>query len=195
MPDQLPLWDPYRDDFLPGVESYVTHHDADVIVSNSLHSDDWPTTPAPIFASEDDPYYPGPDEPFVPPPEHVAIVTLKRNALRDASQLIGTLPLAGRKTEAELPLAFPRTGLRDAEGNAVSSTLIPKAVERATAFLAAHLVKQRQLGEHAAMFVSNRVGESSAVYRAPSLDDLPRHVRKTLEPFLRGSASYSPVSP
>jgi hypothetical protein len=195
MSDDTPIWDPYRDDFLPGVESYVTHRDADLIVSNSLHDDDWPTTPAPIYASADDPYYPGPDEPFVPPPEHVAIVALKRNALRDASQLIDTLPLAGRKTEAELPLAFPRTGLRDEEGNAVSSTVIPKLVERATAFLAAHLVKQRQFGDAPATFVSSRVGESSAVYRKPSLDDLPRHVRKTLEPFLRGSSSYASVRP
>ena len=185
------VWNPYEDDFLPGVESYVTLQTADELLSASLHGEDWGNTPLTITDAPDDPYF---NDPFSPPAEFVATVRAKRAALRDASQIITGLPLAGRKAPGGLPLAFPRTGLRDADGCAVSATTIPAAVQCATAYLAAHLLKSRRDGSaEAERFMSNRVGQSEAVFRTPSLDNLPRHVRALLNPFLHGGATWAPV--
>jgi hypothetical protein len=193
MPSPDILWDPYADDFLPGLESFITLQVADELLAKSLHGDDWGPTPLPINDDEDDPFF---TDPFTPPAAHVAVINRKRAALRDASGLIATLPFAGRKSATDLPLAFPRTGLRDHEGSPVSSIHIPAQVERATALLAAHILKRHNEGEvGASTLVSYRVGQTSGEFRPPSPDDLPRHVRKTLEPFLLGSASLARVRP
>jgi hypothetical protein len=186
------LWNPYDDDLVPGVDSYASLEAADAILAASLHADHWDATP-PIL---DDPENPEPTEGFEPPAGAVAAVRTKRAALLDATHIITALPLSGRKAQPDAPLAFPRVGLRDGEGYAVSGTLIPEEVERATAFLAAHLVKSRRDGSaEAERLVSSRIGQSAGVFRTPSLDNLPRHVRAMLKPFLQGGASWAPVRP
>lgn len=45
----------------------------------------------------------------------------------------------GQKVEADQPLSWPRTGMRDKEGMCIAPGVIPKEIKRATAYLAVWL--------------------------------------------------------
>jgi hypothetical protein len=64
----------------------------------------------------------------------------KEAALAWATTLLGTLPWLGHATYADQALAFPMTGLKRPNGQAVDSTTIPIEIERATAELAMRLL-------------------------------------------------------
>jgi hypothetical protein len=204
------LWDPYANDFTPGVASYVALQDADAIVAASLRSGDWPTTPPAITYDDADP-------PPSIPPDNVATVTLKMNALTDAALIIDSFQFHGRKADRHQDLEFPRVfGFRpvfmcwprpyhqlpgslgfpwsldfDEDEIGLTADNIPVRVAKANAFLAAHLLKAQHVIDHARLVISERIGNSATTFRAQSPDPLPRHVRTLLQPLMIGGSTWS----
>ncbi|MGA0546414.1 DnaT-like ssDNA-binding protein [Brevundimonas sp. VNH65] len=114
-------------------------------------------------------------------------------ALRDASLILKAHPWRGHPAVADQPQAFPRTGIHLGSGFVASG--IPEAIQKATAYLAAHLVKQADQPIQPELFASYTVGESSGTFRAPSLDSLPKHIRQLIAPFLTTGTTWAPVRP
>lgn len=82
--------------------SYVTHEEADAFMAEHAHG-----------------------EPWIEHPEHQA------PALITATRLLDRQRLAGRPTEADQPLAWPRSGLTDEDGRDVPEDVVPERVKRA----------------------------------------------------------------
>lgn len=63
----------------------------------------------------------------------------KEGALIFATELMNQKAVFnGKKKYPNAALKFPRTGLQDCEGNSVSDELVPTAIKKATALVAAH---------------------------------------------------------
>lgn len=172
--------DYYADDLSP-VESLVTLERADAILAATLAGRDWSERAATDRQlCEDDPDR-SPDR------------DSDKNALRDASALLATLPWKGVKLDADQAQPFPRAHLSTPEGRRITG--IPAEVEKATALLAVALLERLDQSMTPEVFRAYQIGEVRGEFRAPIRDDLPRQIRILIAPLLNGGSSWSPVRP
>lgn len=169
----------YYDDDLSPDDSLITLQAADSILATSLHGREWTArVTADKQAATDD-------------PERLSDRADDKAALIDASAVMAAQPWKGRKASPDQTQAFPRTDVHLDTGAAVIG--VPAPIQRATALLAAHLSRRADMPITAETMVSYAIGESSGIFRAPSLDELPRHVRQTITPFLNAGSGWTTV--
>jgi len=169
----------YYNDDLTGADSLVSLEAADSILANTLHGRAWTArAESDRRACFDD-------------PERQPERTDDKSALRDASAMLAAQPWKGRAADSEQPQPFPRVGIRLDTGASVHG--VPAAIQTATALLAAHLIQQADQSISPELLISYAVGESQGVFRAPSLDSLPRHVRQLIQPYLDAGSGWAQV--
>lgn len=169
----------YYDDDLTPAESLITLETADAVLATSLHGRDWSVR---VAANK---------QACFEDPQRQPQRADDRAALHDASAIMAAQPWKGRKAAPDQPQPFPRVAVHLDTGMAVHG--VPKDVQRATALLAAHLSELASRPLSPDLIVSYAVGESSGVFRAPSLDELPRHVRQLIAPYLNVGSGWAPV--
>lgn len=170
----------YTADLSPD-ESLITLQAADIVLATSLHGREWTArVAADKQAATDDPELsPQRDD--------------DKAALIDASAVMAAQPWKGCKASPEQTQAFPRIAVHLDTGEAVIG--VPAPIQRATALLAAHLSRRADMPITAETMVSYAIGESSGIFRAPSLDELPRHVRQLITPYLNAGSGWTAVRP
>ena len=174
------MQDYYADDLIPD-QSLITLETADSILATTLHGRDWTArASADRQACFDD-------------PERQPDRADDRSALRDASAILANQPWRGCKSRVDQSGPFPRVGIIDDSGKHYAGT--PDAIQRATAILAAELIKQADEGLSPRLMKSYAIGESAGTFRDPSLDPLPAPVRQLITPFVHSGPSWSPVRP
>lgn len=174
------MTDYYADD-LSSDESLITLQRADAILAATLAGRDWTErAKADRQLCLDD-------------PDRTPDRDTDKNAVRDASTLLATLPWKGVKVAADQPLPFPRALLATPEGRRITG--IPNEVETATALLAVTLLECLDQSMSPEVFRAYQIGEVRGEFRAPMRDDLPRQIRILIAPLLNGGASWSPVRP
>lgn len=171
----------YYDDDLSPHDSLITLEAADTILATSLHGREW-TARAAIDkqAIFDD-------------PERLPDRADDKAALIDASTVMAAQPWKGRKASPDQAQVFPRVAVHIDTGAAVIG--IPMEIQRATALLAAHLSKRADMALSPELMVSYAIGETSGIFRAPSLDELPRHIRQMITPFMNAGSGWAAVRP
>jgi hypothetical protein len=130
-------------------------------------------------------------------------------ALAAATARLDQCAWQGTATAFDQPLAFPRQGLRDADGRAVPATVIPRWLVQATALLALALLRRRSDGEAAeasaatanalAAFKVVKIGSlevqpaqqpaGAREAAAAAAGALPADVRRLIGPYLRGAST------
>lgn len=108
-------------------------------------------------------------------------------ALITATALLDRMQWQGRPIAPTQPLAWPRVANRCPDGYPLT-TEIPAAIVTATAELAIHLLATGDLGGGPAV-MSRMVGDSMVMHFAHVGDELPKHVRRLIEPFLEASSA------
>lgn len=169
----------YYDGDLTPEQSLISLQTADAILATTLHGRDWTH-----HANED-------RRACLDDPERTPQRDDHKAALQDASAVMAVQLWKGHKASSSQPQPFPRVGVHVPTGEAVIG--IPAPVQRATAILAAHLVRQADQPLTPEILKSYAVGESRGVFREPSIDPLPRPVRELIAPFLNAGPSWSPV--
>lgn len=102
-------------------------------------------------------------------------------ALRTATELLDGMRWQGRPVVPTQTLAWPRVPDRCPYGYPITAA-IPVAIERACVELAIHLLRQ---GQHAGAPVQMRqLGDAMTSYFPTVADELPKHVRRLIEPHL-----------
>lgn len=137
-----------------GVNTYVSLTDANALAVSRLFS-------APWNAATDD---------------------TRTQALTTATALLDRLRWQGRKLALTQPLAFPRVPDRCPHGYPLHASVPPEIVT-ATVELAIDLLANGKLPGGPAI-QSRMLGDSMVMYYPSTADDLPRHVRKLIEPHL-----------
>lgn len=170
----------YADDLTPD-DALVTLEQADAILEKSLHGRQWSAR------VRDD------RRACFDNPERNPQRDQDKAALCDASTIMVGQPWKGRVSDVDQIQPFPRAGLVLADGKVVYD--IPRAVRTATALLAVHLIAKADQPMSADVFRSYQTGEVRGEFRAPMRDDLPRHVRTLIAPFINGGTTWSPVRP
>lgn len=122
----------------------------------------------------------------------------RKIAVVSATRLIDRQRWVGAKTDSDQALAFPRTGLTDADGNAVASDTVPTAVENACAILAADIAADSDLANDpstASNIKSVKAGSSNVeFFRPQSGTKLPSYIMDLLGAFLTAASSISSVT-
>lgn len=172
--------DYYAGDLSPD-ESLITLERADSILASTLAGREWTQR-----AAQD-------RQLCLDDPERTPQREDDKNALRDATARLGSLPWKGMKVSSDQPLPFPRAHLTTPEGRRIIG--IPAEVERATALLAVFLLERREQSISPEVFRAYQIGEVRGEFRAPVRDDLPRHIRLLVAPLLNGGSSWSVVKP
>lgn len=108
-------------------------------------------------------------------------------ALMTATALLDRLQWEGRPLAPTQPLAWPRVPDRCPAGYPLT-TDTPPAIVTATAELAIHLLSTGELGGGPAV-MQRMLGDSMVSHFAHVADELPKHVRRLIEPFLRSSSA------
>lgn len=171
----------YYDDDLSPTDSLITLQAADTTLATSLQGREWTArVAADKQASTDD-------------PERLPERADDKAALIDASSIMAAQPWKGRKASPDQTQAFPRIGVHLDTGQAVIG--VPAPIQRATALLAAHLSRRADMPITAETMVSYAIGETSGIFRAPSLDELPRQVRQLITPYLNAGSGWTMVRP
>ena len=169
----------YYDDDLSPADSLITLQVADAILATSLHGREWTArATGDRQASFDD-------------PERAPERADDKAALRDASSVMAAQSWKGRKAAADQQQAFPRVGVHLDTGAPVFG--IPVEIQRATALLVAHLSARANMPLSPELMVSYAIGETSGIFRTPSLDELPRHIRQLFAPYLNAGSGWAPV--
>lgn len=168
----------YTDDLSPE-DSLITLEAADAILATSLHGREWT---ARVQADKQAAF----DDPERPPQRDD-----DKAALIDASAVMAAQPWKGRQTLPDQTQAFPRIAVHLDTGEAVIG--VPAPIQRATALLAADLSRRADMPITAETMVSYAIGETSGIFRAPSLDELPRHVRQLITPYLNAGSGWTAV--
>lgn len=108
------------------------------------------------------------------------------NALRTATALLDRLRWQGRPVAPTQSLAWPRVPDRCPHGYPMS-VATPAAIEAACIELAIYLLGQ---GDHASAPVQMRqLGDAMTAYFPTIADELPKHVRRLIEPHLIASSA------
>ncbi|MCP3731809.1 hypothetical protein M9978_15395 [Sphingomonas sp. MG17] len=111
----------------------------------------------------------------------------RAQALMTATALLDRLQWQGRKAVSSQPLAWPRIDDRCSEGYPLA-TEIPAPIAAATVELAIHLLATGELPGGPAI-MQRMLGDSMVMHFAHVADELPKHVRRLIEPFLRSSSA------
>jgi hypothetical protein len=149
-----------------GTETYVSFADADALANDRLNSAEWRTAVASFQSAEAG-----------------SIPAECRQALITATATLDRMTWEGAPAVAGQTLAWPRQGL------SVASDAIPQALATACAELAFYLLtpeSRRPRGIQMQM-----IGQSMETYFPEVADELPKHVRRLIEPFLRVRSSHS----
>jgi len=170
----------YTADLSPD-ESLITLQAADIVLATSLYGREWT---ARVAADK---------QAIFDDPERLPVRADDKAALIDASTVMAAQPWKGRKASPDQAQAFPRVAVHIDTGAAVIG--IPMEIQRATALLAAHLSKRADMALSPELMVSYAIGETSGIFRAPSLDELPRHIRQMITPFLNAGSGWTTVRP
>lgn len=121
----------------------------------------------------------------------------KKMAVVSATRVLDRQRWVGAKTDSDQALAFPRTGLTDADGNAVASDTVPTAVENACAILAADIAADSDLANDpstASNIKSVKAGSANVeFFRPQSGTKLPTYIMDLIGAFLTAASSGSSV--
>ena len=154
------------DDPLPsvtvGVDSYVSLDDANTIITNRLFSRAWGSD-----YDRDN-------------------IGRRCVALRTATALLDRMRWKGRPVAHGQPLAWPRVPERCPHGYPLTVD-IPTAISTACAELAIHLLTTGQLTTSHVQ--TQMVGDTMLTYFPTIADELPKHVRRLIEPHLIASSA------
>ncbi|WP_413061531.1 DnaT-like ssDNA-binding protein [Sphingomonas carotinifaciens] len=107
-------------------------------------------------------------------------------ALITATALLDRLRWQGRPVAPTQPLAWPRVPDRCPHGYPLAAAT-PPAIVTACVELAIHLLTQGQLP--GAPVMQRMLGDSMTMYFPTIADELPKHVRRLIEPHLRASSA------
>lgn len=107
-------------------------------------------------------------------------------ALITATALLDRMRWQGRPVTPTQALAWPRVPDRCPHGVAMQAPT-PPAIVAACVELAIHLLTQGQLAS--APVQSRMLGDSMTMYFPTIADELPKHVRRLIEPHLRASSA------
>lgn len=108
-------------------------------------------------------------------------------ALATATRLLDRMHWRGKRTNEEQELQWPRVIFRPADPKVAADT-IPPVIARATVELAFHLLTQGAMSQPSIQM--RQLGDSMAMYFPTTPDDLPRHVRKLVAPFLNVESAH-----
>lgn len=146
-------------DLIVGLNSYVSQQDADELAATRLFAAAW----------------------------DAATPDTKKRALFTATALLDRMQWQGRPLAPTQPLAWPRVNERSPLGYPLTAE-IPAAILGATVELAMHLLASGELPGGPAV-MQRMLGDSMVMHFAHVSDELPKHVRRLIEPFLRSSSA------
>lgn len=106
----------------------------------------------------------------------------RARALLTATALLDRMRWQGRKLATSQALEWPRVPERCPLGYPLAADIIPPIVT-ATVELALYLLSTGELGGGPAI-MQRMVGDSMAMFYAHVADELPKHVRRLIEPYL-----------
>lgn len=112
----------------------------------------------------------------------------RERALVTATALLDRMQWQGRKLAPTQMLAWPRVADRAPLGYPLT-TEIPNAIKLASAELAIHLLATGSLGGGPAL-MQRMLGDAMEMYYQHIADELPKHVRRLIEPYLRVSSAH-----
>jgi hypothetical protein len=166
-----------------GVNSYVSLIDAHALAATRISSTGWNTAIHPE---------PDPELETQPNPALVASLNAARcKALITATALLDRMRWQGRPLTPTQQLAFPRVNEHAPLGYPLT-TEVPAAIITATVELALNLLNGGQ--PLTKPLQSQMIGDSMVMYFPTIADELPKHVRRLIEPYLRvGSANVAEV--
>lgn len=107
-------------------------------------------------------------------------------ALITATALLDRMRWQGRRLSPTQPLAWPRVADRALPGYPLAIET-PAAIARATVELAAHLLEAGPPSSKPVM--QQMLGDSMVMFFPTIADELPKHVRRLIEPYLRASSA------
>lgn len=110
----------------------------------------------------------------------------RARALLTATVLLDRMNWRGRKVARSQPLAFPRVPDLAVPGYPLA-TEVPPEIITASVELAIHLLKSGDFATKPVM--SRMLGDSMTMYFPTIADELPKHVRRLIEPHLRSSSA------
>lgn len=111
----------------------------------------------------------------------------RAQALMTATALLDRMQWQGRPLAPTQALAWPRIADRCPPGYPLTVD-IPAPIAAATVELAIHLLRTGELPGGPAV-MQRMLGDSMSMYFAHVADDLPKHVRRLIEPFMRSSSA------
>lgn len=123
----------------------------------------------------------------------------KRRTLVTASDILDRLSWLGSQTVASQPRAFPRTGIEDREGEAVTSTDIPPDIITATIEIAVFVSENAAFAENPTGGNLNKrlkAGSAEIEFFRPSSDSagpLPDQLLKIVGTYLAGQSGSTTV--
>lgn len=109
-------------------------------------------------------------------------------ALITATALLDRMQWQGRKLAPTQPLAWPRVADRAPLGYPIA-TEIPDAIETASVELAIYLLATGSLGGGPAL-MQRMLGDTMEMFYQHIADELPKHIRRLIEPHLRTSSAH-----
>ncbi len=142
-----------------GTNSYVSLGAADALASTRLFSSAWTT----------------------------ATAETRCQALLTATALLDRMHWEGRTVAPTQPLAWPRVAKHSPEGYPLTAD-IPAPIAAATVELAIYLLSQGELPGGPAI-MQRMLGDSMVMHFAHIADELPKHIRRLIEPFLCASSA------
>lgn len=107
-------------------------------------------------------------------------------AILTATAILNRMSWEGRPLAPTQPLAWPRVPQGCPSGYPLT-TEVPAAIITATAELAFHLLERGEMERPAIM--QRMLGQSMAMYFPTIADELPKHIRRLIEPYLRSSSA------
>ena len=117
---------------------------------------------------------------------NVANELTRAQALITATALLDRMQWEGRPVVPSQPLAWPRVPERCLAGYPLTAE-IPSAIVTATVELAIYLLGKGELGGLPVM--QRMLGDSLVMYFPTIADELPKHVRRLIEPHLRATSA------
>ncbi len=111
----------------------------------------------------------------------------KEQAIITATALLDRMGWQGRKLAPTQPIAWPRVAEGAPQGYPLT-TETPEPIKTASVELAIHLLSTGSLGSTAAI-MQQMLGDAMVMYYQHIADELPKHVRRLIEPYLRASSA------
>lgn len=143
-----------------GQNAYLALADADTIAATRLFAEPWTNSTA----------------------------RTRERAIITATAVLDRMGWQGRRLAPTQPLAWPRVADRAPLGYPLT-TDIPDAIKTASVELAIHLLATGTLGGGPAI-MQRMLGDSMEMFYPTVADELPKHVRRLVEPYLRASSAH-----